>query len=78
MFHCEDNAINTTTKERMIAEGRSAIRYMAESQPVVSEEVATQRAVAMSEVTGAPNDCGSDRSGKSGYPSWRAVTRRSG
>lgn len=37
----------------MIAEGRSAIRYIAESQPVVSEEVATQRAVAMSEVTGA-------------------------
>ena len=54
MFHCEDYAINTTTKERMIAEGRSAIRYIAESQPVVSEEVATQRAVAMSEVTGAP------------------------
>ena len=54
MVHCEDYAINTTTKERMIAEGRSAIRYIAESQPVVSEEVATQRAVAMSEVTGAP------------------------
>jgi dihydropyrimidinase len=54
MFHCEDYAINSTTKERMIAEGRSAIRHIADSQPVVSEEVATQRAVAMSEVTGAP------------------------
>jgi dihydropyrimidinase len=54
MFHCEDYAINTTTKARMVAEGHTAIRYIAESQPVVSEEVATQRAVAMSEVTGAP------------------------
>jgi dihydropyrimidinase len=54
MLHCEDYAINTTTKERMIAEGRSAIRYIADSQPVVSEEIATGRAVAMSEVTGAP------------------------
>ena len=54
MFHCEDYAINSTTKARMIAEGRSAIRYIADSQPVVSEAVATERAVAMSEVTGAP------------------------
>ena len=54
MVHCEDYAINTTTRDRMIAEGRSAIRYMADSKPVVSEEIATRRAVAMSEVTDSP------------------------
>lgn len=54
MLHCEDAAILTTTAERMMAEGRSAIRYFAESRPVVAEEVATQRAMAMSEATGAP------------------------
>jgi dihydropyrimidinase len=37
-----------------MAEGKSAIRYFAESRPVVAEEVATQRAVAMSEATLAP------------------------
>ena len=54
MLHCEDAAILTTTADRMMAEGRSAIRYFAESRPVVAEEVATQRAMAMSEATGAP------------------------
>ena len=54
MLHCEDAAIKETVIERMMAEGRSAIRYFPESRPVVSEEVATQRCVAMSEVTGAP------------------------
>ncbi len=54
MVHCEDSSIVTTTKERMVAEGRTAIRYFAESSPVVAEELATQRAVAMSEVTGSP------------------------
>jgi dihydropyrimidinase len=54
MIHCEDNAINTVMRERLIAEGRTDIRYVNESQPIVSEEVAVQRAVAMSEVTGSP------------------------
>jgi len=54
MLHCEDAAILTATAERMMAEGKSAIRYFAESRPVVAEEVATQRAVAMSEATLAP------------------------
>jgi dihydropyrimidinase len=54
MIHCEDLAINTVMRERLIAEGHTAISYVTESQPVVSEEVAVQRAVAMSEVSGAP------------------------
>jgi dihydropyrimidinase len=54
LIHCDDSAITNTTKERMIAEGRGAIKYYPDSAPVVGEEVATQRAVAMSEATGSP------------------------
>ena len=54
MIHCEDGAILRTTAERMMAEGRGSLRYFADARPVVAEVVATQRAVAMSEATGAP------------------------
>jgi dihydropyrimidinase len=54
MIHCDDTAITSTTKERMLAEGRGAIRYYPESSPILAEEVATNRAVAMSEATGSP------------------------
>jgi dihydropyrimidinase len=56
MLHCEDASIITTTQERMIAEGRGALhgQNFAESRPVVAEEIATQRAVGISEATGAP------------------------
>jgi len=56
MLHCEDASIITTTQERMMAEGRGALKgqNFSESRPVVAEEVATQRAVAISEATGAP------------------------
>lgn len=54
MIHCEDYAIISATCETMMAEGLGSLRNYAESRPVVSEEVATQRAVAMSEATGAP------------------------
>jgi dihydropyrimidinase len=56
MLHCEDASIVTTTQERMMAEGRGALKgqNFAESRPVVAEEIATQRAVGISEATGAP------------------------
>jgi dihydropyrimidinase len=56
MLHCEDASIVTTTQERMMAQGRGALKgqNFAESRPVVAEEIATQRAVAISEATGAP------------------------
>jgi dihydropyrimidinase len=54
MIHCEDGAILTTTAEQMIAEGRGSLRYFADARPALAEEVATQRAVAMSEATGVP------------------------
>ena len=56
MLHCEDAGIITTTQERMMAEGRGALhgQNFAESRPAVAEEIATQRAVGISEATGSP------------------------
>jgi dihydropyrimidinase len=54
LFHCEDYAIIEHATARLMRSGRSDPRYFAESRPVVAEVVATQRAVAIAEVTGAP------------------------
>lgn len=56
MLHCEDAAILTTTRQRMMDEGRGALQgqNFADAGPVVAEEVATGRAIGISEVTGAP------------------------
>ena len=54
MLHCEDAAIVSTTAERFITEGRGALRFYPDARPVLAELVATQRAVAFSEATGAP------------------------
>lgn len=53
MIHCEDNAIITATCQALIAKGRGSLSNYADSRPVISEVVATQRAVAMCEATGA-------------------------
>jgi dihydropyrimidinase len=54
LIHCEDWAIISATCQALLAEGRGSLRYYAESRPVISEVVATQRAVAMCEATGSP------------------------
>lgn len=54
LIHCEDHAIISTTCQEMLEQGRGSLSNYADSRPVASETVATQRAVAMSEVTGAP------------------------
>ncbi len=54
LLHCEDHAIIADATARLLAQGRGAVRYAAEAAPVVSEVVATQRAVAIAEATGAP------------------------
>ncbi len=56
MLHCEDASILRTTQQRLMAEGRGALKgqNFAESRPISAEEVATQRAVGISEATGAP------------------------
>jgi dihydropyrimidinase len=54
MIHCEDLPIISAATEALLAEGRGSLRYYAESRPVVSEVIATQRAVGMCEATEAP------------------------
>ena len=54
MLHCEDAALIAFATRRLIAEGRSSLHYFPESRPVVAEVVATQRAIALAELTGAP------------------------
>ncbi|HMM43903.1 MAG TPA: dihydropyrimidinase [Thermomicrobiales bacterium] len=54
LIHCEDHALIGDATARLMAAGKSSLRYYAESRPVVSEVVATQRAIAFAEATGAP------------------------
>src|SRR5262249_51327248 len=53
LFHCEDGALLAAALRRLTAEGRTALRYYAESRPVVAEEAATRQAAALGESTGA-------------------------
>src|SRR3954452_4629288 len=53
LIHCEDAALIDCSTRGLMAAGCGFSHY-AESRPVVSEVVAVQRAVALSEVTGAP------------------------
>ena len=54
LIHCEDSALLTDAAATLAAAGRTGLRYYAESRPPISEVVATQRAVAIAEATGAP------------------------
>jgi dihydropyrimidinase len=54
LIHCEDYALIEDATARLVAAGKSSLRYYAASRPVISEVVATQRAVAFAEATGAP------------------------
>jgi dihydropyrimidinase len=53
LIHCEDYALIQNATERLLSEGKSSLRHYAESRPIISEVVATQRAVAIAEATGA-------------------------
>jgi len=54
LIHCEDDALMADAAAQLTAAGQTSLRYYAESRPVISEVVATQRAVAIAEATGAP------------------------
>jgi len=41
MIHCEDHALIKDATERLVAEGKTSLRYYPESRPVISEVVAT-------------------------------------
>jgi len=54
MLHCEDAALIAYATRQLVEHGSTSLRYFAESRPVVAEVVATQRAVAIAEMTGSP------------------------
>ena len=54
MIHCEDQDINHVREEQLVAEGKSDIRYYADSRPTYGEASATARAIAAARATGAP------------------------
>ncbi len=54
MLHCEDAAIIEATASRLVAMGRGSLEFFGDARPVSAEVAATQRAVAMAEVTGSP------------------------
>ncbi len=54
MIHCEDHALIKMATDHLLEAGKSSLQYYPESRPVISELVATQRAIAFAEITGAP------------------------
>jgi dihydropyrimidinase len=54
LIHCEDDALVNAVGQQFIAQGKGDLKYYAEARPPVTEEAATHRCVAFSEVTGAP------------------------
>jgi dihydropyrimidinase len=54
LIHCEDSALLSDAAATLASAGRTGLRHYAESRPPISEVVATQRAVAIAEATGAP------------------------
>jgi len=54
LMHCEDGAMLAAAARRLEAQGRTALRYFAESRPAIAEVAATGQAAALCESTGAP------------------------
>jgi dihydropyrimidinase len=54
MLHCEDAALVAHATGQLVRNGQTSVRFFGASRPVVAEVVATQRAVALCELTGAP------------------------
>jgi dihydropyrimidinase len=54
MIHCEDFALLADAVADLTRAGKTSLRHYGATRPIVSEVVATQRAVAIAEATGAP------------------------
>ena len=54
MIHCEDAAIMDCCCVLLREEGKTEPRYYPDSRPILSEVVATQRAISFAETTGCP------------------------
>lgn len=53
LMHCEDGALQRFLKGRLAEEGRAGLRYYPDSRPIYTESVATERAIALAQATGA-------------------------
>ena len=54
MIHCEDNEILKITRKKMTENGKVSLKYYADSRPVKSESIATQKAINISKSIKAP------------------------
>jgi dihydropyrimidinase len=54
LVHCEDGAILAAALRGLQASGRTSLAHYPESRPIIAEVAATQEAVALLELTGAP------------------------
>ncbi len=54
LIHCEDDALIADATAHLTQQRQASLQHYAASRPVVAEVVATQRAVAIAEATGAP------------------------
>jgi dihydropyrimidinase len=52
-IHCEDAHILDYAKQALVTAGKTSLEHYEQSRPVLSELIATQRAIAMAEATGA-------------------------
>ena len=53
-IHCEDAAALEFAAQELTGAGKTSLAHYPESRPIISEVVATERALAMAEITGAP------------------------
>ena len=54
MLHCEDANINHHCEQRFHSEGKSDIRYYADSRPPYAEAIATARGISLARAAGSP------------------------
>lgn len=54
LIHCEDFSLIEDATERLEKDNRISSKFYAESRPVISEVLSTQRAIDIAEATGAP------------------------
>ena len=54
LMHCEDGGLQRFLKARLAEEGRDSLAHYPESRPAYTESVATERAIALAQATGAP------------------------
>lgn len=54
LIHCEDHALINLATTNLVKAGKSSLQYYADSRPIISEVISTQRAVDIAEATGSP------------------------